>query len=357
MSKRTFVVFTLALMILAPLAANAGEPVFLRGFEALQSEPQQMTKFAGSFSELVDTIRSAPNTTVISISGEYHAKGWILKADTIVFDDGAKLVFDDVSAPYWVIVAKELKFSAPNYRGVILRPRGVLAGAGAGGATPQGRPNTPPQAPNKDHGYPGQGGSAGGVGGRGGTQQLPPLFIVANAVSFQPTGDQSSGFLDLRIWLPGIDGGVGGRGGTGGQGGDGGSGGNGVSQMFDCAGGPGDGGNGGDGGPGGQGGPGGSGGNGGDVYYVGSRQALDELEFSRVLNPGGQPGAGGGPGKPGSGGNGGPRGARTGWCNGGSAGGPGGRPSPSDQGYGLDGDVPGDRGVIHSVEYDVSSLF
>lgn len=350
------------------IAASAAHPVCLAA-EPLKSAggatikpialaaPQDAKLLATAVDRFLDEIKAAPSKTIISVTGVYHVKDRVLKADKIVFDDVSSLVFDDLDGPYLAIVAKEIVFSAPQYRARIERSSVVEAPAGVTGDSPTGRPATPGQAANKDAGIPGGGGYAGGEGGKGATRHVPPILLVAAKVSQQPIAARPSGFIDLRLLVDGIPGGKGGNGGNGGQGGDGGAGGNGVSNLLDCAGGPGSGGSGGPGGPGGKGGLGGDGGSGADVYYIGTKDALFELELARVLNRGAAPGPSGMPGSPGAGGSGGPRGSRTGWCNGGDSGPSGGNPNPPNLGQREPNTVEGSRGRISSIEYPVLKLF
>lgn len=318
---------------------------------------QNSRELAGNtdWNKFVDAIKAAPSTSILEISGDFHTDENILKADKIVFADGSRLTFDRVDYPFLVIVAKEIIFSAPKYRATIERKKSIYAETAARGADAVGQPPKKPNAAHKNRGADGDPGFPGGTGALGVSIDLPDVFIATNEVSRQ--GGGTSGFIDLKLLFAGINGGQGGQGGNGGKGGAGGDGGKGIDHFFDCAGGPGDGGTGGPGGRGGRGGDGGRGGNGADIYYVGSNQALDELEVSRVWAPPGLPGRGGPPGNPGPGGDGGARGGRTTYCHGGSRGSIGPEPSPPDDGYGQDSSVEGQRGKIESVVFDVNTLF
>lgn len=309
-----------------------------------------------SWQDAISEIKKAPSRTILNIGPGFTTSENILKADRIVFQDNATLTLLNHRKPYWVIVAKEITFSAPNYTARIQRDPRLRAAPGNDGTTATVKPPTPPQAPNGGRrGADGANGADGGPGGRGETEHLPPLYIAASKVTRQAGG--SSGFVDLVIRLDGVDGGRGGDGGDGGPAGDGGSGGNGVSLAFSCDGGPGDGGNGGSGGKGGAGGSGGAGGDASDVFFVGDAQVLNELETSRVLARGGVGGPGGYAGAPGRSGEEGPRGARRGFCIGGTSGNRGTTPKPRDLGHGVDSDVEGKRGDIKSITYDVAKLF
>jgi hypothetical protein len=267
------------------------------------------------------------------VTGTKKFDGWFLKADRIVFEPGATLVFSRTALSnrrqFWV-VAKELVVKDQANPGTI--------------TWEQGDPPSPPQAPGEAP--PGKNGpqdGAAGLPGNEGTKGSPGL-----------TGANAPQITLVVLKVPGsgvivnLTGGNGGQGGPGMKGGRGGTGAKGhpASQIgFGCNRGAGNGGSGGGGGKGGPGGDGGVGGAGGTFLLVSEAEILPSLtQKFRVKVAAGTGGSGGQGGQGGDGGPGGPGGqeARP-YCRGngsqGANGGPGGSGSVgSPGGVGQEGD-------------------
>jgi hypothetical protein len=318
-------------------------PVLYAGsLEAQQLGPiykKDVSQFQGALTpeipkEVADAIKAAPNIrNVIPITGSESFGQQIIKADEIVFDARAHLVFTNLRAPWVAVVAKRLKFRDPLQYSFVERDMNVKSGAagrigtaGTRGADDYGETNR-----RGNNGHPG---GPGGTGGRGETLQLPTLYIIAEQLLDEKNQQIPAGILNLAVLVRGIDGGQGGQGGRGGDGGNAGNGKEGASGLFDCREGPGPGGDGGTAGMGGKGGDAGTGGNGGTVIFVSLPQGADTFSYSRVNNQGGLAGLsgrGGSPGAPGRGGDGAPR---NGWCGPSGPGSTGGYPSPVNLGDG-----------------------
>ena len=262
-------------------------------------------------SALVRSLRQAEVHDVFNVTDRVElGKGEsVVKANLVTFSEGGTLHFMNVEAPFWAIVADELRIhgSGDATTGIVRNADYVLERADRGTI---GRHGVGESRSRDDHGRPGEKGGDGGDGEAGHSRNLPCLFVIARHVAF-PDG---TGPQEFTLHLPGIRGGDGGNGGPGGNGAHGQAGNHGDDHWLKCRNEPGDGGRGGDGGTGGDGGRGGRGGNGGSVVFVGD-QDDGRLFLSAQLRQ--EPGEPGSPGKPGSGGKrgeGGDDGSRNGVC-------------------------------------------
>lgn len=283
--------------------------------------------------------------------------GKVLKVDTLVFRPGCKLLLMDNKQPWLAVVARTIKFAAPDEVGEI----GVLPDDSV--VPPLEHPWPVPPAASGQKGGKGQNGTPGadganglrGVNGADGPT-VPALYLLADSIEAQPGGGIPD-FISLRIWSRGRYGAEGGTGQDGQSGGTGGDGGNGVwsNSRFQCTTTPRSGGPGGAAGTAGDGGNGGRGGDGMLVHFGGSNQALNLFEYAKVNNFAGEPGLPGRAGLNGSPGAGGDRGSRPGQCTGGSRG-PNGAPA---LGVPKDGQVgaSGNRGAILKQVLSVAGLF
>lgn len=282
--------------------------------------------------------------------------GQVLKVNTLVFRPKCKLLLVGNTLPWIAVVARTIKFAAPDeVAQIAIAPDDT-------GTPPQFHAILPPAKPGRKGGR-GENGTAGenGVDGLDGVigidgPDVPSLYLVTDSIRTQPDSAPPN-FISLTIWNRGRFGSEGGVGQDGQDGGRGGDGGNGVwsSSRLQCITAARSGGPGGNGGAGGNGGPGGRGGNGGVVHFAGSAQAVDLFEFSDVRNLPGAPGLGNTPGANGAPGSGGDRGSRPGQCTGGSRG-PNGIASPHAPQRGALGQV-GLRGAIQAQILNVASLF
>lgn len=246
---------------------------------------------------------------------EYVVRGtqlfdaYFLKADRIVFEPGAKLIFsrDALAARrhLWV-VANEIVVDQ-GHPGTISWEKAVASA----------EPPAPGEAPGGNvgasDGTAGKPGRAGGIGIEGvAGEDAPQITLIVLRV---PT----SGVV---VDLTGADGGKGGHGMQGGRGGNGAKGSPASQTMFGCRAGGGNGGAGGTGGVGGVGGTGGRGGAGGSFLLVSTQERLTSLSAKfRVRQAGGDGGAPGDGGHGGAFGSGGPGGADARpYCGGGSPG-------------------------------------
>ncbi len=283
--------------------------------------------------------------------------GKILKVDTLVFRPNCKLLLMDDAQPWLAVVARTVKFAAPDEVGEIgVRPNDY-------GVPPKEHPWPVPAAKSGVKGVSGENGTPGadgvdglrGVDGADG-QDGPALYLFADSIQTQPGGGLPS-FISLKIKSRGRYGSEGGTGQDGQDGGKGGDGGNGVwsNSSLSCTTAARSGGPGGAAGNAGDGGNGGRGGRGMLVHFAGSAQALDLFEYADVVNFAGQPGLAGRPGINGSPGAGGARGSHPGECTGGSRG-PNGAPATKVPSEGHPGQ-PGDRGAIQKQVLSVAALF
>jgi len=297
---------TRALLVTLFAACTAtGEPLPLvpttEGEQALEAFRHELSLYPRvALFELRDgETRTLGKTTVVS-------------ADKVVFGEGSRLVFSNVDAEYWVVVAEEIVFSGPTYAATIMRSEKIEAKKRA----PRAHRTTPPRRPRRAghgrDGRPGRDGKTGRHGATGDTIDLPPVWIIAKKITLED--GETSDHIDLTLRFNGIRGGRGGDGGNGQPGGKGGDGGRGRSDWHECRKRAGCGGRGGDGGAGGRGGDGGRGGQGADVNYWGPREVVDELRHANVKNRGGKGGKGGRGGLSGRDGANGAEGTRPKWC-------------------------------------------
>ncbi|MBA1139307.1 hypothetical protein [Mesorhizobium neociceri] len=307
--------------------------------------------------EVIDAVKATPTVqAVLPIHNSETFAQQVIKADDIVFDAGAHMVFTNLTAPWVAIVAHRIKFRDPFGYSFIERDMGVQAGAagqdgdaGAKGADDFGERNR--------RGNDGHPGGAGGSGGPGETIQLPIVYIIAEKLLDDHDKEIPAGILNLAVLVRGIDGGTGGSGGRGGNGGHAGNGKQGATSLFDCKEGPGPGGNGGTSGPGGKGGPAGNGGSGATVIFVSLPTGGETFSYARVNNQGGLPGLvgrGGAPGTPGPGGGG---AGRNGFCGSSGPGSSGSYPNPANLGDGDPG-VGGSKGEMYVIKMkDLGGFF
>jgi hypothetical protein len=331
--------------------------LMITGVYAQQSPPVFITRDLSAFvaattpdvpKEVAAAIKAAPAIKqVIPVTGTESFGQQVIKADEIVFDSGAHLVFTNLGAPWIAIVAHRFKFRDPLSYSFIERDMNVRAGAdGAQGA--QGARGADDFGETNRRGNDGHPGGPGGPGGVGKTVQLPTLYIIAEKLLDDKDKEIPAGILNLAVLARGIDGGNGGIAGRGGDGGHAGNGKEGATGPFDCKEGPGPGGNGGTAGMGGHGGDGGAGGNGGTVIFVALKPASEAFSYSRVNNQyglGGNFGRGGSPGNPGAGGGG---AGRNGWCGPSGPGSPGAFPNPVNLGDGNPG-ANGTKGEMYVI--------
>lgn len=299
---------------------------------------------------VIDKIENTTDiTSVFSVGNDEHFSGQVIKANEIVFSENARLTFDNIDAPWIVLVADKIKFQNPN------RPARITfsstnisepskASNGSNGANANGR--------NGRHGKPGANGHTGTTGITGKTKNLPHIYIVTKELT-SPNGMPA--FAPLAILGNGLRGGKGGKGGNGGNGGKGYSGLKAASGVLDCKRGAGNGGRGGNAGLGGKGGQGGKGGNGVSVTIISTSIANEAFSYIQLLNSGGIGGPGGSPGHNGNSGEGGGMGRGTGHCSGGRSGSRGSIPNPSNLGYGSEG-TDGSKGNFLLVTTTIPDL-
>lgn len=307
--------------------------------------------------DVLAEIKAAPTQgDVIPVTqASYPFSGQILKAQTLTFESGGRLILEQLGAPWLAIVAKTIKFAAPEERAAIVLPTSSVFNAPAPSHPSLG------QAGQGDHGGAAKAGGQGHTGANGASgypgthgQPVPTLYILADEILTQP-GNVPPDFVDLYIEVRGIDGSSGGIGQSGQTGGVGGSGGPSDWNGFYCEAGAGDGGRGGTAGAGGNGGSGGNGSNGGTVFYGGSSAAVNLFEYSKVNNLQGRGGSGGLSGSNGNPGSGGPRGEHRGDCEGGVQGASG-SSSPAAPQPGAPG-TDGQRGLVFKGSVAVGGLF
>jgi hypothetical protein len=285
-------------------------------------------------------------------------RGQILKCETLVFRPNCKLLLLTNTLPWLAVVAKSIKFAAPEIEAQV----GILPNKNAPSATPPQEFPLPRAKQGKKGGEGVVGGpGVDGIAGQDGIDGVnalpaPTLYLAANGV-FVQSGAPIPDFISLTLHNLARYASEGQSGQDGQQGGKGGSGGNGVwvASRLQCVTAARSGGPGGAGGAGGNGGSGGDGGHGGDVHYIGSASAVDLLEYAKVRNEGTLGGFSGRAGVNGAPGPGGARGAHPGECTGGSTG-PTGKASNATP---LDGKrgKNGERGAIMSTVMDVNVLF
>ena len=309
-------------------------------------------------------IRGTRHQSHFNVTGHLPTRETIIKADRVVFNQGATLEFQNLDTEFWAIVARTFEFNfrlrregistdpQPSDQVRIIRDAGYFISApepasqGASGTSYHDR------APKGHTGARGGTGRVGVTGIDGDDKELPCLLLIASKIVFN---NVDSELLSDRIvfQLEGIPGGPGGQGGVGGRGGRGQDGGDASMRWFSCRAIAQEGGDGGTGGRGGDGGKGGKGGDGGDILFIGNSDAGTRLLSAAVVNRPGIAGLGGPPGIGGPGGKGGGPGRRNG------------RPCGSEQERGSDGSVgrrgdpgpggdPGAQGSILIVGLDAS---
>ena len=256
--------------------------------------------YGASFAKWHRAISDAPVISVFNVSGHVPYEENIIKANLVTFTKGSTLEFMNVETSFWAIVTERLVFQGENI--TIARnanytvPPQESAPPGSHGNNFHGRSGC-------CHGARGGNGGHGSRGVKGGSQNLPCLVVIAEAVELRNADPDT-----IFVRLPGIAGGHGGNGGRGGNGGQGEAGADASFGTYRCRRTPRDGGGGGNAGNGGPAGHGGDGGNGGDILYIGNRDDGVEFMSFQIFNEGGVPGQPGAPGHPGSPGKGGDRG-------------------------------------------------
>jgi hypothetical protein len=259
-------------------------------------------------------VRNLPGTSEIVVSGRKSFDEWFIKADKLVFESGATLVFSKQAQSKHstlLIVAKQILCRDSNSPGTITWERDAPAPpSGIGAQAPGGQDGTA-------NGVAGQQGASGGPGTNGSQGGNAPSILIIS-LELPPT--------NLSIDFNGNDGGSGGPGIGGGQGGRGGAGDSASQSLFNCNRGAGNGGPGGSGGRGGKGGDGGQGGAGGHVTLLAPHESIgssaSKIKILVNSGRGGDPGAGGNGGQGGIGGPGGS--GQAPYCaGGGNAGSPG----------------------------------
>jgi len=274
-------------------ATPAAVPTDLKSGDGVLAKVVKGPDFDNTLVSAAD-IKNIKNDEYI-VSGTKKFDGWFLKADKIVFEPGATLVFSRTALSsrrqFWV-VAKELVVKDQANPGTITWEKGD--------------PPAPPQAPGEaPPGGNGPQDDAAGLPGNEGTKGSPGL-AGANGpqITLVVLKVPSSGVL---VDLTGGNGGQGGPGMKGGRGGTGAKGHPASQSAVDCKRGAGNGGAGGSGGKGGPGGDGGVGGAGGTFLLVSEAELLSSLtQKFRVKVSAGTGGTGG---QGGQGGDGGPGGA------------------------------------------------
>jgi hypothetical protein len=318
-----------------------------RAMRAMDGKPPAVVLPGEIPPEVADALKRAPVTrTIIPIKGVEQFGEQVVKADEIVFSEGAVMTLTNLQAPWIVVAAKRIKFNDPDRWSHIRRDPSAEGGAtGTQGAT--GSKGADEGGETNRTGNPGHPGGPGGPGSAGGAARMPDVYIVAGEF-LEPSGPLPAGLLNMVLFFPGMDGGTGGEGGRGGNGGRGGPGKEGATSLFDCKEGGGNGGRGGDGGSGGRGGDGGAGSQGGRLTYVTTKAGAEILSYVRVNNVGGRGGIAGRGGAPGTPGGGGPGARSNGYCRATSSGPAGGYPNPVNLGGGENG-RDGDKGTVTAI--------
>lgn len=331
-------VFSILFLFFSPLSMSQ---------EFVQSEIAKIVP-----EEVIEAIKNNDEViSVFTIGQNEIFKEDVIKANEIVFLDSSTLTFNNIDAPWIIMIADKIKFQNPNNISKIQFASTQIetppqTGKGARGADGQGRKGR--------HGRSGIQGQPGETGIKGNTKKLPHLYIITKELT-SPRGTPA--FAPLAILGKGFNGGRGGQGGNGGNGGNGVKGQDASSGLVDCRRGGGDGGDGGKGGLGGKGGDGGDGGDGLSITIVSTAESNSAFSYAQLFNPGGIGGAGGSPGDPGSGGSAGGMGGGTGHCSGGSSGSSGSIPNPPNLGYGSEG-IEGSKGKFILINAtDLDSIF
>ncbi len=342
-------------------------------------------------SDVLDSIRNdkMPMGNVVPVNGNLTVKNQIVKAEEIVFQSGAHLIWATTGSltgvPWIAVVAKRIKFVDPATKNEMStwRPKlsswqwPQLENATTCRANPcwpvyyvcENRPPKPKRASKGEDGTPGTSGRDGfgmydyptspmmppcGVYLRPPGANSPKLYIIVGEIQNQE-GAPYPKAENLKFDLRGQDGPDGVDGLDGQPGGEGGEGGNGVSGLG-CDKSPGKGGRGGDGGAAGWGTNGRNGGNSGGIAIVGPNVVINSLTYSEILVEGGKGGKPGQHGTPGEGGRPGARGESPGFCT---------APAPANFGEGLQGapqTIPlqagydGFRGPVDKIEVSANFI-
>lgn len=261
---------------------------------------------------VIDEIKKEKNIGIFNVSNDEKYKERILKCDELVFSANSKLTLEAIrpGVPYIAIVAKKIKFSAPEAKTILIRSD-FNAQAGKTGI------NGDPGADGMSEGAGGANGNygtQGGEGAGGSALKLPDVYLIGGEIVNQP--GTPIPWINLVITIKGIKGGKGGQGGHGGKGGNGREGQDAADSCCGCKRGARPGGDGGIGGRGGRGGTGGRGGDGANLIFCGDEKFLDLISFANVVNFGGEGGDRGDGGNGAGGGTGGRGGRASFYCAG-----------------------------------------
>jgi len=297
--------------------------------QAQDAAPQSLPSLEAALPDEVRQLLASVTTvhSLFPVNGSEPFAGNVLKADVINFSRDSELVLHNVTTPYIVIAAREVKFpdATSSYRvrfDNVVAPQGNAGVGGARGADGEGETDFT--------GHPGAGGSAGTSGGPGARQFLPHVYFVVD--HFSVANDPAPRSINLAMKLTGIAGGIGGAGGAGGDGGSGARGHKGSDNFHSCKHGAGRGGKGGDGAIGGTGGDGAQGTRGGSLTFVSTGLGVSQFGYASIQNQGGAGGIGGAAGNAGRPGGGGPGGHGSHYCHGGNSGSAGGTPAAASAG-------------------------
>ena len=293
--------------------------------DAPQSLPSLEAALPADVRQLLASVTTVQS--LFPVNGSEPFAGNVLKADVINFSRNSELVLHNVSTPYIVIVAREVKFpdATSSYRvrfDNVVAPQGSAGIGGSRGADGEGESNFT--------GHPGAGGSAGTNGGPGARQFLPHVYFVVD--HFSVANDPAPRSINLAMKLTGIAGGIGGAGGAGGDGGNGARGHRGSDGPGRCRHAGGRGGAGGNAAVGGVGGDGAQGTRGGSLTFVSTGLGVSQFGYAPIQNQGGVGGGGGAAGRTGRPGGGGSGGRGSHFCNGGNSGSAGASPAAASPG-------------------------
>ncbi len=297
--------------------------------QAQDAAPQSLPSLEAALPDEVRQLLASVTTiqSLFPVNGSEPFAGTVLKADVINFSRDSELVLHNVTTPYIVIAAREVKFpdSTSSYRvrfDNVVALQGSVGVDGSHGANGEGETNFT--------GHPGAGGSAGTNGGPGAQQFLPHVYFVVD--HFSVANDPTPRSINLAMKLTGVTGGIGGAGGAGGNGGGSARGHKGSDKLYSCKHGAGRGGSGGDGAIGGTGGDGAQGTRGGSLTFVSTGLGVSQFGYASIQNQGGAGGNGGAAGNAGRPGGGGPGGRGSHFCHSGDSGNAGSSPAAASAG-------------------------